>query len=125
MSMAPLLFLLITLVVTYLATIYYKYTLQHNLDTGIPPQMNYGGVLLIVTICLVDLIFPAFGVSFTKHLFATYSVTTLVIQIFIILKNHHLRSYVKSYLTFDILHINVRFVCLCLSIYVLVGLGVN
>ena len=123
-SMAPLLFLLITLVVTYLATIYYKYTLQHNLDMGIPPQMIYGGVLLILTHCFVDLIFPAFGISFTKYLFATYSVTTLVIQIFIILKNHQLRSFVMSYLTFDILHINVRFVCLCLSIYVFVGLCV-
>ena len=118
-------FLLITVLVTYFATMYYKYTLQHNLDTGIPLQMNYGGVLLILTFFLVDLTFPAFGASFTKYLFATKSVTTLVVQIFVILKSHPLRSFVKSYLSFDILHLNIRFVCLCLSIYVFVGLCVN
>ena len=119
----PLLFLLITLIITSLVAIHYKHTRQPNLDTGIP-QMIYHLVLLIVAIVTTNSIFLVFGVPLEIYHWLC-SLVILVIQCVMILKNEQLTSYVKSYLSFDILHLNIRFVRLCLCIYVFVGLCVN
>ena len=119
----PIAFLLITFLITSLVAFHFKKTRQQNLDTGIP-QLIYHLGLLSVALIPANLLFSAFGVSWEiYHLI--FSLLIIVIQLVIILKNEQLTSYVKSYLSFDILHLNVRFVCMCLCIYVFVGLCVN
>ena len=120
----PLLFLVITLLITHLVAIHYKSKSQQNLDTGLP-QMYYYLIVIITVLILIFVIFLAFGVAFTRSTFAIYSISTLIVQVVIILKNSQLTSYVKSYLSFDLLYLNVRFVCMCLCINVLISLCVN
>ena len=122
--MIPIVLLVITFIITSLVTFHSKYTRQPNLDTSIP-QLYYPWVLPIVALFLVHLIFSAFKLSSIWNLFTTNQLGTMVMQLVIILKNDQLSSYVKSYLSFDILHLNIRFVCMCLCIYVFVGLCVN
>ena len=122
--LAPIILLLITFIITSLVTIHSKYTLQQNLDTGIP-QMHYYLVLLIVALTLLHYIFTAFGLSFIWNVSTSISIGTVVIQLVIILKNDQLTSYVKDYFSFDIFHLNIRFVCMCVCIYVFTGLCVN
>ena len=122
--MIPIVLLVITFIITSLVTFHSKYTRQPNLDTSIP-QLYYPWVLPIVALFLVHLIFSAFKLSSIWNLFTTTQLGTMVMQLVIILKNDQLSSYVKSYLSFDILHLNIRFVCMCLCIYVFVGLCVN
>ena len=122
--LVPILFLIITFLITSLVAIHYKYTRQQNLDTGIP-QHHYILDLLGVVLIIARLFFSAFGLSSIWNLLTINSLASIFMQLVIILKNDELTSYVKSYLSFDILHLNIRFVCMCLCIYVFVGLCVN
>ena len=116
--------IVIIFLITFLIAIHYKLTHQYNFDTGIP-RMYYPLVGLIITTILLHVVFYAFEGSFTWSLFATQTLGTIAIQLVIIIKNDELAVYVKSYLSFDIFYLNVRFVCMCLCIYVFVGLCVN
>ena len=59
--MAPLSFLVITLLITHLVTLHYKHSHQQNLDTGIP-QMNYYLGVIIAILILAQVIFYVSGV---------------------------------------------------------------
>ena len=97
----PLLFLLITLIITSLVAIHYKHTRRQNLDTGIP-QMIYHLVLLIVMFIPANLFFTAFEVSLEiSHWFLSLKI--IVIQLVVIMKNEQLTSYVKSYVSMYLL----------------------
>ena len=126
MFLVPPTFLLITCIILSLVTIHYKHTCQQNLDTDIP-QMHNLVVFLVVALTLANLILFAVRLLIPLELFNTYSLGAILILIVIVTipKNDQLASYVKSYLSFDILHLNIRFMCICLCIYVFVGLCVN
>ena len=82
-------------------------------------------VIIIVVLIVRQVIVYAFGESITWSKFARYSIANLVVQLVIIFKNGQLTSYVKSYLSWAIFHLNVRFVCMCLFIILFISLCVN
>ena len=97
----PILFLIITFIITSLVAIHYKYTRQQNLDTGIP-QHHYILDLLGVVLIIAHLFFSAFGLSSIWNLLTTNSFVSIVLQLVIILKNDELlmKTFDSSKLTF-------------------------
>ena len=128
--MAPVVFLIITFLFIFMATIYCERNHQTNLDTGIPSQLGYGYVWLILVSFVMGVLRLIFGMQNSLNLVTQYltginSLTVISIQMLLIWRNNQLKSYVKSYLSFDIFQLNIRFVCMCLLINVFVGLSIN
>ena len=127
-------FLTITFTVLALGATYYQSKYQQNIEAGAPlPFMQFKSILLVGL--AFDLLFAIliFFVPFSRYKFYFISglyvpLGNIIMPLFIILKIKQMKSYVTR--TFhDTIHyalyLNVKFVILCLCIYVFIALCVS
>ena len=120
-----------TLFITFtgisLASKYYQSTNQDNIDTGIPRQVNYT-MWMILTIFAVGFFAEMFDAFDIKNRWKLYQILiatgSVIIPLIVILQTDQLKSYVKKIIQnklHDMLYLNVKFVIMCLCVYVLMA----
>ena len=115
----------INFIIIFLVSKCYESTkCQHQIETGIPSQLNRVFVICLIYFSFVILkgLFGVFGVRSSWYMYEAIPVVMLIIPISIILHTQQLKNHVKTYFSYDMWHLNVKFVGMCLIVYVFVGL---
>ena len=128
--------LTITFTVLALGATYYHSKCHQNIDTGTPlPFIQFMGILQFCLGFVLLLVILNFFVDTKISRYKFYLIgglyrpfVNLIVPLFMILKNKQLKSYVhRSFhdTIFYVLSLNVKFVILCLCIYVFMALCVS
>ena len=122
-------FFLVTFTITSLGTKYFQLKHRQNIDTGITSEINCFPLIIVIFFAFV--LFT--GIFYWKNerwkfYLILGRIVSVLAPLFVILKTPQLRSHVNKTLqdkVHEILHLNVKFVIMCVSIYIFVSLCVN
>ena len=126
-----LLLLIITFIIFSCVTKYYESLHRQNLDTGVPRQINSLLWIFVITLVIMMLVagFKAFGLKTRVQIYHIFTpLVNIIASILVILKTDTLKSYVTKTLKnkiYEMKHLNVQFVLMCLGIYVFICLCIN